>query len=83
LFGWLLSRPGIFPVEDISDQGRVCSGEQRVCICEWIRDPAVVAVYSRLSRFTKMATVKSLVSSGCYRSTDTCVFLVQASPVDS
>jgi hypothetical protein len=39
----------MFPVEDISDQGSVCSGEQRVYICEWFRDPAVDAVYSRFS----------------------------------
>ena len=56
------------------------SDEQRVYICGVDRDPAVAAVYSR---FTKMATVDSLVSSGCYRSTDTCVFPVQVSPVDS
>ena len=47
------------------------------------RDPAVAAVYSRFSRFTKMATVDSFVSSGCYRSTDICVFPVQVSPVGS
>jgi hypothetical protein len=79
LFGLFLSWPVVFPVEDISDQVSVCSGEQRVYIWVWIRDPALVAVYSRFSEVYRDGYCLLAREFGLFTEPWHFVFLVQGS----